>query len=198
MDLEIKRQIVHSLGVFTVLLILIFGSFYASLIMLAIAIGFILFGKYRKTKLLSKILNIESIKKVEDVVDNGIKGYERLNELPLNGAVMFYLGSFLVTVIFEPWIAIASIAVLALSDSISTLVGYYFGKHKLFINRKKSWEGSLAFFVMGFVVLLFFVDPFKALIVGLLVTVVEMLPKISDNISVPLSTAILLSLMINI
>lgn len=198
MDLEIKRQIVHSLGVFNVLFILIFGSFYASLIMLVIAIGFILFGEYRKTKLLSKILNIEPIKKVEDVVDNGIKEYERLNELPLNGAVMFYLGSFLVTVIFEPWIAIASIAVLALSDSISTLVGYYFGKHKLFINKKKSWEGSLAFFIMGFVVLLFFVDPFKALIVGLLVTIVEMLPKINDNISVPLSTAILLSLMINI
>ena len=138
---------VHSLGVFTVLLILVFGSFYASLIMLAIAIGFILLGEYRKNRLLSKLLDIEPIKKVEDVVDNGIKEYERLNELPMNGAVLFYLGSFLVTAVFEPWVAIASIAVLALADSISTLVGYYFGKRKLFINKKKSWEGSSAFFM---------------------------------------------------
>ena len=94
MDLEIKRQVVHSLGVFSILLILIFGSFYAALIMLFIAIALILFGEYRKNKLISKILKIEPVKELEDVIDDEIKTYERVKELPLNGAVMFFLGSF--------------------------------------------------------------------------------------------------------
>ena len=189
---------IHALGVFSVLIVLIFDRFLGALIMLFIAIGFILFGEYRKNKLLTKILKIEPVKEIEDVIDNEIKSYERLKELPLNGAVMFFLGAFLVTAAFEARVAIASIAVLALADSISTLVGYYFGKHKLSINKKKTWEGSSAFFITAFFVLLFFVDPFKALLTGLLVTLVEMMPKINDNISVPFSTAILLTLMISI
>jgi dolichol kinase len=198
MDLEVKRQMVHSLGVFSVLIILIFDRFFGALIMLFIAIGFILFGEYRKNKLLTKILKVEPVKEIEDVIDNEIKSYERLKELPFNGAVMFFLGAFLVTAAFEARVAIASIAVLALADSISTLVGYYFGKHKLSINKKKTWEGSSAFFITAFFVLLFFIDPFKALLTGLLVTLVEMMPKINDNISVPFSTAIFLTLMISI
>jgi len=198
MDLEIKRQIVHSMGIFTILLILIFGRLYSSLMMLSISIILILIAEYRKSKLVSKVLKIEAVKEVEDMIDKGLRSYERLDEMPLNGAVLFYLGCFLVTVVFEPWLAIASIAVLALADSLSTLVGYYFGEHKIFINNKKSWEGSSAFFITAFFVLLFFVNPLKAFFVALLVTLVEMLPKINDNISVPFATAVFLSLVINI
>lgn len=198
MELEVKRQLVHALGIFSILFILMFGSFYASLLMLLIAVGLVLAAEYRNRRFISKLIKIEPFKEIEDLVDNELKTYERKNELPLNGAILFFLGSFLVTAVFEPKIAIASIAVLALSDSISTLVGIYFGENKLFLNKKKSWEGSSAFFIVAFFVLLSFINPFKAFIIALLVTIVEMLPKINDNLSVPISTAILLSLMINI
>ncbi len=58
MELEIKRKVVHALGVFSVLLILMFGRFYAALLMLLIAIGLVFVGEYRKNKLLSKLLDV--------------------------------------------------------------------------------------------------------------------------------------------
>lgn len=198
MELEIKRQIVHAAGIFNILLILLLGRLYSALLMLLAAVVLIIIAEYRKTKLVSKVLKIEPVKEIEDLIDNELSTYERKDELPLNGAILFYLGCFLTTVVFEPFIAIASIAVLSISDSVSTLIGVYFGKHKLFINKKKSWEGSSAFFVAAFSVLLFFVTPFKALIIGLIVTVVEMLPRINDNLSVPFATGVLMSILINI
>ncbi|MBU4124552.1 MAG: phosphatidate cytidylyltransferase, partial [Nanoarchaeota archaeon] len=82
---------------------------------------------------------------------------------------------------------------LAAGDSFSTLVGKLYGKHPLPINHKKTWEGSIAFFVMAFTILWFF-DPTKAIYVALITMVVEMLPKLDDNLTIPLAVGILLSL----
>ena len=196
MHLEIKRQIVHATGVFSVLLILIFGKFIAAILMILIAVSFLLLAEYRKSKKISRLISSEPLKGLEDVIDEEIMEYERGDEFAFDGAIMFYLGSFLVTAVFEPSIAIASIAVLALCDSISTIVGYFHGKNKLFVNKKKSWEGSSAFFIMAFLVLIFFINPVEAIIVALLVTMVEMIPGVNDNLSVPLATAVFLSLVL--
>ena len=192
MELEIKRQIVHALGVFTILLIQIFGQWYGALIMLLISIILLILGEYRKNREKYKFLKIKPLDEFEDILEDEFKTYERKEELPFHGAIMFYVGCFLVTILFQPIIAIASITVLALSDSLSTLVGYFFGEHKLFINKKKSWEGSIIFFVTTFMVLLFFVSPIKALIIAVLVTFVEMLPNVDDNLTVPLATGFLI------
>lgn len=195
MELEIKRQIAHALGVFTILLIQIFGKWYGALIMLLISVAFLILGEYRKNREKYKLLKIKPLDEFEDILENEFKTYERKEELPFHGAIMFYVGCFLVTILFQPSIAIASIAVLALSDSLSTLIGHFFGKHRLFINKKKSWEGSLIFFVTTFMILLFFIDPIKALMIAILVTFVEMLPKIDDNLTVPLATGFLMWLL---
>ena len=64
--------------------------------------------------------------------------------------------------------------------------------YKLPINKKKSWEGSTTFFLTSLLVLLFFLNPLRALIIAAIVTFVEMLPKAEDNITVPLSTGLLM------
>jgi len=192
MELEIKRQIVHAFGVFTILLIQIFGKWYGALIMLLISVTFLILGEYRKNREKYKLLRIKPLDEFEDILEDEFKTYERKKELPFHGAIIFYLGCSLVTILFQPSIAIASITVLALSDSLSTVIGYFFGKHKLFINKKKSWEGSIIFFVTTFMILLFFINPIKALIIAIFVTFIEMLPKLDDNLTVSLATGLLI------
>jgi dolichol kinase len=195
MEIEIKRKAVHTLGVSTVALIYLFGKWYGALAMLLISFTFLFLGEYRRNKEKYKIVRIKALDEFEEAIEDEFKTYERKNELPFQGAMTFYFGCFLVTILFEPYIAIASIAVLALADSMSTLVGYFIGKHKLPINRKKSWEGSTAFFITSFLVLFFFTDPVKASVISIFAAFVEMLPKIEDNIGVPLATGILMLLL---
>ena len=195
MQLEIKRQVVHTLGFFTIFLIYAFGKWYAALLMFLVSLSFFIIGEYRKNKDKYKLIKIKPLDEFEDMIENEFKTYERKNELPFRGAIAFYLGCSIVTFLFKPNIAIASIAVLAFSDSLSTIIGYYFGKHKLPVNKKKSWEGSSVFFLSTLIILLFFINPVKALIVALLATFTEMLPRLDDNLSVPLVTGILLWLL---
>ena len=195
MELEIKRQIVHAMGILNILLIHVLSKTYAAAVMFLIAAAFFFLGEYRKNKEKYKLIRLKKLDEFEDVIEDEFKTYERRNELPFRGAIMFFLGSFFVTIFFDSYIAIASIAVLALADSLSTLVGYYFGKNKLPINKKKSWEGSITFFLAAFAVLYFFVNPIKAILIAVIVTFVEMLPKIDDNLTVPLSTGLLMLLL---
>lgn len=64
--------------------------------------------------------------------------------------------SFLVTLFILAWlvpipVALAAAAMLALGDGMSALVGRAIGKHKIWYNRRKSWEGSVGGLVTGFV-----------------------------------------------
>ena len=196
MEIEVKRKAVHTFGVSTVALIYLFGRWYGALVMLLVSFAFLFFGEYRRNKEKYKIVKgVKALDEFEDFVEDEFKTYERKNELPFQGVITFYFGCFLVTILFEPYIAIASITVLALADSMSTIVGYFIGKHRLPINKKKSWEGSTAFFITSFLVLYFFIDPVKAITISILATFVEMLPKIEDNMAVPLTTGILMLLL---
>ena len=196
MEVEIKRKIVHALGIYTILLIQIFGRINAALIMLFITIVGFLVAEYRKNRKKYKIIKIKPIDEFEEVVENEFKTVERRNSLPLKGAIEFGLGCFLAMILFNEIIAMACISVLALSDSTSTLVGYYFGKHKLPINKKKTWEGSSAFFILSLFILMFFTNPLNALILSLIVTFVEMLPYFDDNLSIPLTLGIAMILVL--
>ena len=196
MEIEVKRKLIHALGIFSILVIQFFGKFNASLIFLIVSIIGILLAEYRKNKKKYKILKIKPIDEFENFIEDEFKTVERPNSLPFKGAIEFGLGCFLVTLLFKESIAIASIAVLALADSASTLVGYYFGKYKLPINKKKTWEGSLTFFLISFFILILFTLPFFALILALITTFVEALPYLDDNLSVPLALGILMTLLL--
>ena len=120
---------------------------------------------------------------------------ERSGAFPLGGAVFFFLGVFCAFLLYQPLYAAAAAAVLALGDSTSTIIGKKYGKHKLPLNGGKSWEGSAAFLLFSFVALLFFVSPQKALAVAFLTMLVEMLPRLDDNFTVPIAAGLFLTLL---
>lgn len=196
MEIEIKRKIVHALGIYVILLIQVFGRVNAALIMLLVVITGFLLAEYRKNKKKYKIIKIKPVDEFEELVENEFKTVERRNSLPFKGAIEFGLGCFLAMILFNETIAIACIAVLALADSLSTLVGYYFGKYKLPINKKKTWEGSTTFFLVSFFILTLFSNPLNAFILALIVTFIEMLPHFDDNLSIPLALGIAMSLIL--
>ncbi|MBU3896434.1 MAG: SEC59/DGK1/VTE5 family protein [Nanoarchaeota archaeon] len=187
MNVEFKRQMVHGAGILLILILQIFGKINSIIIFGSTLIFILIWGFMRKSN-----IKIKAISGIEDFLMSELKTYERQGEY-FKGVVNYMLGVFLVTVLFPLNIAAACIAVLAAGDSFSTLVGKLYGKHPLPINHKKTWEGSIAFFVMAFTILWFF-DPTKAIYVALITMVVEMLPKLDDNLTIPLAVGILLSL----
>jgi len=196
MEIEIKRKFVHALGVSLILLIQIFGKYNAALLMLAGAVALILLAEYRKNKKKYKLIKIKPVDEFEDAIEEKFKTVERPNSLPFKGAIEFGLGCFLATILFSESIAMACIAVLALADSLSTLVGYYFGRYKLPINTKKTWEGSITFFLISLLILAFFTNPLTASFLALITAFVEALPYADDNLSIPLALGILMMLIL--
>ena len=189
---ELRRQAIHVSGViFAFMLVYLGTDITVSVIGTAIVVTIIIAIYRRSRKKLFWPLSMISIlaKKVEAWVGR----FERPGELPMTGAVTYGVGVLFTVLVFEPVIAVPAILVLAFGDATSTIIGRRWGKHKLFFNRYKSWQGSAAFFVACFIVLYFFVNPMKALGIAALVAVVESLPNIDDNVSIPIATALLLS-----
>jgi dolichol kinase len=192
--LEIRRKLVHASGIFTIFIILWLGKWNAALITLFAAAFMLILGEYRMNRDRYKIIRSKKIDEFEEIMEKGFKSYERPNTLPFVGAVEFYLGCFLAIVLFEPRTAMACISVLSLADAVSTLIGNYFGSHRLYINKKKTLEGSSAFYITALFTLMFFTDPLRAAAVALVATLAEALPRINDNITIPVSVGIFLTL----
>jgi dolichol kinase len=101
-------------------------------------------------------------------------------------------------------VALAALAMLGLGDGMSAMVGKMIGKHKLWYNPDKSWEGSLAGFLGGAIGALlvtawYYAEspleyPMLAIVPvsiagALAAAIVESLPQWEDNVSVPLVSA---------
>lgn len=107
-------------------------------------------------------------------------------------------GAFLTIFLFaeEKKIVTLSLLYLTFGDCVAALVGVIMGKIKLG-SRGKSLEGSLAFFLIGFICGLFFVRPEYAFICALLGSAIEFLPlPLDDNFILPIFTAGLLSILL--
>jgi dolichol kinase len=184
MEIETRRQMVHALGIVFPFYILKVG-WKAS----AATFSFFLFAGYVISSCHKKGMRIPIISRMLDLCERP----EMLKKFPGKGALSFFTGSLLVVLLFKSWLSIAaaSIIILALGDSTSTLIGKKFGKRLLFYNKKKSLEGSIAGFVIAFFGASFIVPPLVAMIGALVGTVTESLPlKIDDNIAIPLTSSL--------
>ncbi len=198
MNKEIKRQTVHILGILSVLVILLFGK-QVSIILFLIWVGILgVAAEFRRSRKMMRkhpMFKVKFFDVIEKFLHQKVIKRERKGEFTLEGPITFYLGCFIVVVLFPPLLAIASIMVLSISDALSTLVGKLYGKHKLFINKRKTWEGSTVFFISCFIILCFFINPFRAFVASIVITLIEMLPE-KDNLTVPFATGVLLYLFI--
>jgi len=194
--LELRRQTIHAAGILTLIPMYLLPRDQTTLLLGAMVLGILSLTIYRghRTRL-HKHIAIEQLFLFENWFEKQIMKFERPGEFPLRGALLFYVGVFVAFELFPVSIAAAATAVLAAGDSVSTVVGRSWGRHKLPINRDKSWEGSAAFFIGALFVLMFFVNPVKALMVAVAATAVEAAPWMDDNLTIPLATGLALLLL---
>jgi dolichol kinase len=88
---------------------------------------------------------------------------------------------------------LGGLCALIYGDSVSTIFGIKFGKHKLI--GKRTWEGTIAGMLaaLPFLAILFPIQ--IALATAIIAMLAELLP-INDNFSIPIATAIFLSIML--
>lgn len=194
MDLETRRQLIHASGAAVALYVrwsynaLGFLAPFATLVLAIIFLYLAAEGYKRKVRL--------------PVVSNIIDAAERaeaIEKSPASGALFFLIGSLFSLLIFSSNINVvcASILILALGDSASTLVGRNFGRTKIFYNPAKSWEGSIGGFVFAFLGAATQVSQPIALVGALAGMLAETLPiKVNDNITVPVFAGLAMSFVV--
>ena len=194
---ETKRQLVHLTGIFSIFFAYQFGSFLTGLGALVISLGIFMLSVYVEMKRdIRKRLpfRMRFFEDAEDSLHKLIDSFERDGvKRRYTGAIMFFLGIGLPLMILPFEIGILAIVVLSVGDSMSTIFGIHFGKHRLKINKKKSWEGSLSGLILSFIACLLFTNPVTALIASTTGMLTEAIPfKINDNLLMPFSIGIVL------
>jgi dolichol kinase len=127
--------------------------------------------------------------------------YRAEEQLKESAGIPYAIGLLLTILTFPKPVAIAAIFTLAFADPLSAIIGIRFGKRR--IVKEKSLEGSAAFFIATFlVVMLTFFSSVEGMtwtivgmsfLVALLGSAFEMIPlRIDDNLTIPLFTAIIL------
>jgi len=113
----------------------------------------------------------------------------------LSGSFFYVLSGLITIILFGKNIAISSLFVLSVADPLSSLVGNKFGRVRFL---GKSLEGTMTFFVVAFLILRFF--SFSIPIAGAgaaIASLTELFSSgfVDDNLSIPLITALALSLL---
>jgi dolichol kinase len=128
--------------------------------------------------------------------DHMLRHHElRKDQIHLNGATWITLSALILIALFPKMIAITAFAMVSVSDTVAAIVGKMFGRHRF---GEKSIEGSLGFLVSALLIaalvphILWPVGVAMALSGTLAEALVIQIKgfKIDDNITVPLTTAI--------
>ncbi len=188
-QLELRRKLFHIFaGVIIAVIALLFNKTISIPLIILFILALLLIGKLHKF-ILFKII-IKTFERIKDIKQKKI----------FRGAIAFCFGSLIVLILFPSNLAAIGIFVLALGDGFSTLMGYYYGKHKLY--KEKTYEGTLAFFIPSIIVLTFFVNIYIAIITSIILTLFELISpikigkiKINDNLIIPTLTALLIKLL---
>lgn len=125
-----------------------------------------------------------------------LKKFEREKvRFPGEGATFYIFGCFLVIGLLPRDIAFASIMVLAVGDSLATLIGASIGRKKI---RNKTLEGSLAGFITAFFAAMIFVNASMAFLGALVAMIFEAVEikffgkTVDDNLFIPVIAGIIM------
>lgn len=175
------------------------GYYYASkelayTILIPITIVFLIIDVFgRKKTIVQKLLH--------KYFGGMLRSHEFEDKLILNGASWVLLSAMLCIAIFPKIIVVTAFAVLILSDSSAAIFGRLYGKHKYY---HKSYEGSLAFFIAGILVVFYIaitnsmpwtfyaIGAFAVLVGTLVEAISSSIIKIDDNLTIPLSISCVL------
>lgn len=173
--LEVKRQAFHLILGLILVALLYFDILNAVLLAFFFCIGIIfsILSKYKKIKVIDWLL--ENLDRKEAV-------------LPGKGVLFYLLGSIIVLVLFDKNIALASIMVLVLGDSLCHIG--VFGRIKVPWNDKKTFEGIIIGMIAGILGAIFFVKPLEATLASVIAMSFESINwdryGLDDNLIVPI------------
>lgn len=172
---------VHLSGLLFVIIAQFVGKEITIVYFSLIALFFFLYSLYIRSQ---EMKLAKFLERFESKFRDFIFKFERKDvQNPFTGAMLFYIGFTLAFILFPLPVASAACAMLAVGDSLSTLVGKKFGRHMI---GRKTLEGSMACFLGSFLVGLFFVIPAIALAGGVASSLTELFSKINDNLTIPL------------
>ncbi len=104
----------------------------------------------------------------------------------LGAQTYFAAGSLVCILLYSKDIAVASIAVLVIGDSVAAIVGKAIGKHRIY--RKKTLEGTLACLLASFGICILLLPATIALPGALGGATTELFSRFNDNFSIPVIT----------
>lgn len=189
MRTEIPRQIVHLSGLVFIIFAQFIGREMTIIYFSLIALFFFLYSLYVRSQE-SKLF--KSLERFETKFRGFIFRFERKDaQNPFTGVMFFYIGCTITFVLFPFAIASAACAMLAVGDSLSTLIGKKFGKHRI---GRKTLEGSVACFFGSLLAGIFFVAPFLSLIGAVASSLTELFPKVNDNLTIPVISGLVMFL----
>lgn len=145
--------------------------------------------------ILGGILSILSMRMKVPILYEVLKFFERPNDLkmfPGKGSFFLVFGAFLSFILFEEKIALAAIAIMAVGDSATTIIGIYFGKIKNPLNPKKHIEGTAIAIILATITAFNFVSFEKAILAASIAMIFETLTFkkldriIDDNVVIPI------------
>ncbi|MGB9853716.1 MAG: haloacid dehalogenase-like hydrolase [Candidatus Bathyarchaeales archaeon] len=111
--------------------------------------------------------------------------------------IFFAFGILFTLLLFPTPASSLAIVIFAIGDSTAAIFGKIFGKTTLSFNKGKTLEGLIAGLFFSFLAATVYVNPLKALAGATIAMFVESLPlPISDNLTVPLTTGALLTIII--
>ena len=128
---------------------------------------------------------------VKKVLNKPVKEYEKRGYV----ASFSYTAGMLLVILFLPLkFAIGSALILSVGDPAAAVVGKRFGKHKFRHNPDKSFEGSLAMFIVSFVSLSFLsISVSVGLFAAISAVILESFDlKASDNLLIPIFAGIVM------
>jgi len=135
-------------------------------------------------------------------VSHALKLFERARDMkffPGRGAFFFVLGSFLALLLFERQIALAGIAIMAVGDAVTTVIGIYFGRFKNPFNPEKHLEGTMLAIIISTLAAFTFVDfhmAFFGAVAGIFVEslAIRFIDRvIDDNLLIPLVAGLVMT-----
>jgi len=183
---EVIRETIHAGGFFVPMVAVHFGVYAVAFLLLLITF----------TYLASELARVEG-RNVPLISSITLRATTYSERYEFATTPMFLaLGVMLSLLLFPTPISYASIAIVCLGDSAASIFGKFFGKTPIPFNKGKNMEGSIAGFVFAVFGAAFFLHPAKALVGAAIGMLVESLPlPINDNLSTPLATGAILTLL---
>ncbi|HOV93144.1 MAG TPA: dolichol kinase [Candidatus Kapabacteria bacterium] len=194
---ELKRKSIH---IFSLLIPIIYIFVSKSV---AVPILFVLMAAHVVVDLLSK-RNDWVREQINKYFGDILRKHENKKDgIYLNGASCMMISAFFVVLIFPKFVAVVAMTIIVICDLSSAIFGKRFGRNEIF--KKKSLEGSVAFFLAGITVIwayffifnpgiIFLIFGFLGVFLSTFGEAVSKIIRIDDNIIVPAIMSITLYL----